>query len=469
MLEYLYTMICGDGMLQKNQIIELNIDAISSEGSGVGKYEGMAVFVPHTAVGDRIIARILKAKKTYAFAKVEELLIASPDRITPECAVSKQCGGCVYCHISYEAELKAKEQRVKDAIERIGGIDTVINPIVGSDRESRYRNKAQIPVGFPKDGKVKMGFFASHSHRIVECEDCKLQPEEFLIAQNVLRNFIDEYKISVYNEETHKGLVRHLYLRKGEATNELMICVVVNGSGIPNENKLVESFIAELPNTKTVIINSNKERTNVVLGKEYRTLYGEGFITDILCSLKFKLSPQSFYQVNREGAEKLYSIAKDYAELKDDDMLLDMYCGTGTIGLSMAKTCGSLIGVEIVPEAIEDAKKNAERNGIDNARFICGDASVAADKLKSEGVTPDVIVLDPPRKGCQRELIETVAEMSPERVVYVSCDPATLARDLKIFYEMGYKTLEVTPVDMFPRTAHCESVAKLYRSCLRIY
>lgn len=456
-------MLCGDKMLNKNQLIELNIESISSEGSGVAKHEGMAVFVPHTAVGDRIIAKVLKAKKTHAFAKIHELLEKSPDRIVPECSVAKQCGGCVYSHISYEAELRAKEQRVRDAIGRIGGIDTKINSIVGSERESRYRNKAQIPVGISKERKAQMGFFASHSHRIVECEDCKLQPEEFLIAQRVLKGFIDEYKISVYNEDTHKGLVRHLYLRKAEATDEIMICVVVNGGGFPHEKELVESFLAEIPNTKTVIVNSNKEKTNVVLGKEYRTLYGEGFITDILCGLKFKLSPQSFYQVNRSGAEKLYSIAREYAKLKEDDLLLDMYCGTGTIGLSMAKDCKSLIGVEIVPEAIEDAKKNAERNSVENARFICGDAALAADKLSAEGVSPDVIILDPPRKGCQRELIETVAEMNPERVVYVSCDPATLARDLKIFGELGYNTLEVTPVDMFPRTAHVETVVLLSR------
>ncbi|MDO5123422.1 MAG: 23S rRNA (uracil(1939)-C(5))-methyltransferase RlmD [Eubacteriales bacterium] len=451
-------------MLQKNQLIELNIDSLSSEGSGVGKYEGMAVFVPHTAAGDRIIAKVLKAKKTHAFAKVEEILEASSNRITPECSVSKQCGGCVYCHISYDAELKAKEQRVRDAIERIGGIDTKINGIVGSESENRYRNKAQIPVGISKEGRVQMGFFASHSHRIVECEDCKLQPQEFIAAQKVLKNFIEEHNISVYNEQTHKGLVRHLYLRKGEATRELMICVVINGRQIPHENELVERFITELPNTKTVIVNSNREKTNVVLGKEYRSIFGEGYITDILCGLKFKLSPQSFYQVNRTGAEKLYSIAREYAKLKEDDLLLDMYCGTGTIGLSMAKDCKSLIGVEIVPEAIEDALKNAERNGINNANFVCGDSALAAQKLKSKGMNPDVIILDPPRKGCQRELLETVAEMNPKRVVYVSCDPATLARDLKIFAELGYKTQEVMPVDMFPRTAHVECVVLLTKA-----
>ncbi len=450
-------------MLNKNQLIELNIESISSEGSGVGKYEGVAIFVPHTAVGDRITARILKSKKTHAFARVEELIEPSNDRIPPECTVSKVCGGCVYSHISYEAELRAKAQRVRDAIERIGGINTKINSILGSESASRYRNKAQIPVGLSKDGRVQMGFFAPHSHRIVECEDCKLQPEEFLVAQRVLKDFINEFKISVYDEEAHKGLVRHLYLRKGEATDEVMICVVVNGGGVPHEKELIESFLSEIPNTKTIVVNSNKEKTNVVLGKNFRTLYGEGFITDILCGLKFKLSPQSFYQVNRKGAEKLYRVAREYAELREDDVLLDMYCGTGTIGLSMSKDCKALVGVEIVPEAIEDAKKNAERNGIENARFICSDTSKAAEKLKAEGLSPDVIILDPPRKGCQKELIETVAEMSPERVVYVSCDPATLARDLKIFEELGYKTLEVTPVDMFPRTAHVESVAKLSR------
>ncbi|MBQ8001157.1 MAG: 23S rRNA (uracil(1939)-C(5))-methyltransferase RlmD [Ruminococcus sp.] len=450
--------------LRKNDIINLNITAMSSEGSGIGRtQDGLAVFVPMSAVGDELKVRILKVKKTLAYGKIEEIITPSPDRVTPVCKVSRLCGGCVYSHITYEAELESKEKRVADAISRIGGIDTKINSIVGAENPCRYRNKAQIPVGLTQEGKVAMGFFSRHSHRIVDSMDCELQPEVFLTASKILRDFIEEKNISVYDEQTHSGLVRHLYLRYGEATDELMVCIVINGNKIPFEDELVQSFTQTIPAVKSIIINSNTEKTNVIVGKKFRTIYGEEYITDILCDLKFLISPQSFYQVNRRQAQRLYSIAQEYAQLKGEETLIDLYCGTGTIGLSMANKCKSLIGVEIVPKAIEDAKKNAELNGIDNARFICGDASDAASQLEREGIKPDVVILDPPRKGCDAELINTVAKMSPERVVYVSCDSATLARDLKLFSELGYITQEVTPVDMFPRTAHVESVACLTR------
>lgn len=450
--------------LKKNDIIELNITAMSSEGSGIGRtQEGLAVFVPMSAVGDSLRVRILKVKKTHAFGKIEEILIPSKDRIKPQCPVFRLCGGCVYSHITYEAEAQIKEKRVADAISRIGGIDTKINLIVSADAPCRYRNKAQIPTGMSQDGKVSMGFFSRHSHRIADSMDCELQPEIFLKASKVLREFIEEKNISVYNEETHTGLVRHLYLRFGEASGELMVCIVINGESIPCEDELVNRLTKALPLTKTVIVNSNTEKTNVIVGKKFRTVYGKGYIKDTLCGLEFILSPQSFYQVNHNQAEKLYSLAKEYARLKSTDTLIDLYCGTGTIGLTMAKECKNLIGVEVVPEAIKDAVKNANNNGISNARFICADASKAADELKQEGMKPDVVILDPPRKGCDSALIHTINEMNPERIVYVSCDPATLARDLKIFDELGYKTLEVTPVDMFPRTAHVESVARLQR------
>ena len=448
--------------LRKNDIINLNITAMSSEGVGIGRTEdGLAVFVPMSAVGDKLRVKILKVKKTLAYGKIEEIINPSSDRIESECRVSHLCGGCVYNHISYEAELAYKEKRVADAISRIGGIDTKVNPIVGAQNSSRYRNKAQIPVGLNSEGKVAMGFFSRHSHRIVDSMDCMLQPEVFLTASKILREFIEENNISVYDEQTHSGLVRHLYLRYGETTDELMVCVVINGDKIPCEAELISRFTSELPNVKSIIINSNKEKTNVIVGKSFRTIYGEDYITDELCSLKFLISPQSFYQVNRTQAERLYSIARDYASLQGDETLIDLYCGTGTIGLSMAKACKELVGVEIVPKAIEDAKKNAINNGITNARFICADAKDAAAQLESEGVKPDVVILDPPRKGCDSELITTVASMKPRRIVYVSCDPATLARDLKLFAELGYKTQEVTPVDMFPRTSHVESVARL--------
>ena len=453
--------------LKKNDIIELEISSMSSEGSGIGRTdEGLAVFVPMSAIGDKLLVRILKVKKTHAFGKIEKILIPSADRIEPSCPVFRLCGGCVYSHITYESEIQIKEKRVADAIKRIGGIITVINPIVGADSSCRYRNKAQIPVGLSDKGEVSMGFFSRHSHRIVDSMDCELQPEAFLTASKVLRKFIEEKNIPVYNEETHTGLIRHLYLRYGEVSGELMLCIIINGDKIPFEDELVSRFCDALPHVKSIILNSNTKKTNVIVGNKFRTVYGKSYITDVLCNLEFKLSPQSFYQVNHNQAEKLYAIAKDYAQLKNSDVIIDLYCGTGTIGLSMAKDCRALIGVEVVSEAIEDAKKNAEQNGITNARFICGDAAKAAAQLESEGVRPDVVILDPPRKGCDSELIRTVSEMSPDRVVYVSCDPATLARDLKLFSELGYETTEVTPVDMFPRTAHVESVALLINNIL---
>ncbi len=450
--------------LKKNDIIKLNINSISSKGSGVAKTDdGITVFVPNSAVGDELNVRIVKVQKTYAFGRVEEILTPSPDRIIPTCNVGGKCGGCVYSHISYEAELRAKEQRVKDAIERIAKLSVPVNPIVSTGEVKRYRNKAMIPVGLDKEGKITMGFYSNHSHRIVECDDCSLQPECFLKASEILKVFLQSHNISVYNEETHKGLFRHLYLRIAEKTDELMITLVINGNEFPFADVLIDAFKSELPNLKSVILNTNREDTNVVLGKKSKILYGDGFITDILCSLKFKISPQSFYQVNRKGAELLYSKARDYADLKGDEVLLDLYCGTGTIGLSMAHKAKNLIGVEIVPKAIEDAKENAKTNGIENARFICGDAAQAAETLKSEGLAPDVIIIDPPRKGCDKSLIKTISDMNPKRVVYVSCDPATLARDLAVFAELGFTAQELTPVDMFPRTSHCECVAWLCR------
>jgi len=448
--------------LKKNDILKLNVHSLSSEGSGVARTdEGITVFIPDSAIGDELMVRIVKVQKTYAFGKVEEILTPSPDRITPTCSVGTKCGGCVYCHISYEAELRAKEQRVKDAIERIAKLCVPVNSIISTGEVSRYRNKAMIPVGVSKEVDIAMGFYSKHSHRIVESGDCTLQPQCFLKASEILRAFLKSHNISVYNETTRKGLFRHLYLRIAEKTNELMVTLVINGSDLPYSDVLVDALRAELPNLKSVVLNTNREDTNVVLGKISRTLYGEGFITDELCNLKFKISPQSFYQVNRKGAELLYSKAAEYANLTGNEILLDLYCGTGTIGLSMAHKAKRLIGVEIVPKAIDDAKENAKANGIDNARFICGDAAKAADALKAEGLTPDVIIIDPPRKGCDKSLIKTISDFNPGRVVYVSCDPATLARDLAVFAELGFNAQEVTPVDMFPRTSHVESVVLL--------
>lgn len=444
--------------MKKNDIIELSIDAMSSEGSGIGRYEGLAVFVPLTAVGDKIKAKIVKVKKNYAYGIVDEFLSFSEDRITPDCDVFKRCGGCVYRHISYDAECKIKYDRVLDAVNRIGGQTLKPQPIIFAENVMRYRNKAQYPVA--ENGEC--GFYATHSHRIISCDDCLLQPAEFKLATEFLKKFINENGISVYNELTKSGLIRHLYVRKAFKTGELMVALVINGKKIKNETEFVKGLLAVLgENLKSVYLNINVKDTNVILGNECRLLYGNEYITDTLCGVNFRISPLSFYQVNRLMAEKLYLKAAEYAEPLNKNVL-DLYCGAGTIGLSVAKDAKSIIGVEIVPEAIEDAKINAQINGIENSRFICADAKAAAIKLKEEKIKPDVVIVDPPRKGCDSEVIHIIAnDFCPERVVYVSCDPATLARDLKIFDELGYKLKEYTPVDLFPRTAHVETVALL--------
>lgn len=452
-------------ILKKNDIINLTITSTTADGSGVGKTDdGMAVFVPLSAVGDDLKVRILKVKKNYAFGKIEEILLASKSRIDPDCDCFSRCGGCVWRHISYEAECEIKEQKVLDAVNRIGGIDGFhFNPIITSDEISRYRNKAQYPVGTDKNGNIIVGFYAFHSHSIVNCKDCVLQPEVFTRVVNISKSFLEKTDNTTYCEQTGKGKLRHIYIRLGEVTNELMVCYVVNGNGLKQEDLLVKMLKKELPNLKSVIINSNRENTNVILGAKNRVAYGSEYITDELCNLKFIISPFSFWQVNRRQAEKLYNKAKEYANLSSDDVLLDLYCGTGTIGLTMAKSCKKLIGVEIVEDAIKNAIENAKINDIHNAKFICADAPQAALQLKKEGLKPDVVILDPPRKGCGEDLVKTVGEMSPKRVVYVSCDPATLARDLKYFLEIGYIAKEITPCDMFSRTSHVETVCLLSR------
>ena len=451
-------------MLRKNDIIHLNITSATAEGSGVGKTDdGIAVFVPLSAVGDELEVRVLKVKKTYAFGKIEKILTPAPSRITPDCPHFSRCGGCVWRHISYEEECLLKWQKVCDAVRRIGGIDAEIKPILGSERTLRYRNKAQLPLGMSPDGKLQMGFYAFHSHRIIDCADCALQPEIFAQVMQLTRGFLAQTDNDIYDESTGKGRLRHLYIRYGEVSGELMVCYVVNGNGLKQEDLLVKMLREGLPNLKTIVVNSNREKTNVILGNKNRTVYGSGYIEDELCGLRFIISPFSFWQVNRAQAERLYQKAREYAALKGDEVLLDLYCGTGTIGLTMARDCRELIGVEIIPDAVRDAENNAAVNSICNARFLCADAPQAAAQLEKEGVCPDVVILDPPRKGCGEDLVKTIARMNPKRVVYVSCDPATLARDLKYFAENAYETHEVTPVDMFPRTAHVESVVMMTR------
>ena len=450
-------------MYRKNEIIELNITSLTSDGDGVGRAGELVFFVPNTAVGDTIRAKVLKVKKNVGFARVEEIVAPSPDRIEPDCPVSFSCGGCVYRHISYEAECRAKRQKVTDAVTRIGKLDaSLVKDIIPSEKIDGYRNKAMIPVGLNRDGEVVMGYYARHSHHIMHCLRCQLSPPVFNDIIEDVYAFLKHRPGLVYTPQNRKG-IRHIYLRYAEMTGDLMFCVIVGSRHFDGEEALYNSLQEKYTQIKSIVVNVNAEDTNVILGKHTYTVYGSDAITDTLCGLRFEIAPEAFYQINRSQAERLYEKAKEYAGLTGKEALIDLYCGAGTIGLSMADRCKRLIGVEIIPEAIENAKRNAEHNGVGNARFICGDASQAAEQLRKEGIRPDVVVFDPPRQGLTSELIDTIVQMSPDRVVYVSCDPATLARDLKLFTEKNYSVKEITPYDLFPRTSHVESVCLMSR------
>ena len=449
-------------MIKKNDLFEAEITAMTAEGSGICRADGMAVFVPGTAVGDRCVVRVVKVLKKYAFGRLEELLTPSPDRTTPDCPIAGPCGGCVYRHITYEAELKIKTQRVRDALERIGGFENIpMEPILGAPSRTRYRNKCQLPIGLSKNGEMQMGFYAVNSHRIIDTHTCLLQPEVFDRAAEAFRAWQKLSGESIYDEAAHSGVLRHLYMRCGEKSGEVLVCIVANGAKLHGEDLLVKMLREAVPEITGIVLNINRERTNVVLGRELRTLWGKPTIRDTLCRLEFEISPHAFYQVNRTQAEALYNKAAEYAGLTGAETLLDLYCGTGTIGLSMASRAKKLIGAEIIPAAVENARKNAAHNHVTNAEFLCGDAKDAARILYERGERPDVIVIDPPRKGCDAAVITSIAAMRPTRVVYVSCDPATLARDLKQFTAEDYNIEAVTPVDMFPGTAHVETVVLL--------
>ena len=448
--------------LQKNDMIEIVFTGVTAQGAALGRQEGMAVFVPLGAPGDRALVRIVKVEKNFCYGRMEQVLEPAPCRVEPDCPYFAQCGGCCFRHISYEEELRLKQQRVADALERIGGFHSLpMEPILGAESRQGYRNKALLPLGRDKDGKLVMGFYAVNSHRIIDCQACRLHPPEFNTLMEAFRAWAEKSGETVYDEAAHKGTLRRLYLRKGANTGEVMACVVINGDRLRDEKSLVGALRAAVPELTTVVLNINRDRTNVALGRKLRTLYGPGYIQDSLCGLSFRISPLSFYQVNAAQAQRLYEKAAEFAALAPGNALLDLYCGAGTIGLSMASQAESLIGVEIIPQAVENARENARRNGVGNARFLCADASKAADQLAQEGACPQVIVLDPPRKGCSPALVRTVASMNSCRIVYVSCDPATLARDLKLFAELGYLPQKVAPVDMFPGTGHVETVVCL--------
>ena len=451
--------------LQKNQILTLQVERLSSDGSGVAHSpEGEAVFIPGAAPGDEARVRIVKDCRRYAFGILDEVLTPSPDRIPVDCTVAGPCGGCSLRHLRYEAELRAKQESVADAFARIGGLEVPVLPILGSPEEDRYRNKVQFPVGLDKNGRPCIGFYAGRTHRIVPCPDCKLQPGVLNEIGNVLCAFFAEKGIRPYSEETGKGFVRHIFLRRGAHSGQIMVCLVCTKAKLPHAEELCARLREQFADIRTILLNVNAKNTNVILGTETHTLYGPGYIEDTLCGVPVQLGPLSFYQVNTLAAERLYGIAAEYAQLTPDDALLDLYCGMGTIGLSMVDRCRELVGVEIVPEAIESAKANAARMGdavAAKSRFFCADAGQAATRLAAEGLHPDVVMLDPPRKGCDEATLSAVVRMSPRRVVYVSCNPATAARDAAWLEQNGYRAEKVQPVDLFPRTKHCEAVLLL--------
>ncbi|NMP37441.1 MAG: 23S rRNA (uracil(1939)-C(5))-methyltransferase RlmD [Clostridiales bacterium] len=448
-------------MLEKNQRIELDISGFTAEGFGVGHCGGIAVFVPNTSIGDKILCHIIKAKKTYCIGKAVEILCASPMRVESDCGVFMQCGGCVFRHIGYDSELAVKYERVRETFRRIGHLEPVLRPIIRAEEINGYRNKAQYPVQLV-NGELKIGFYAHSSHRVINCRECLLQPPEFSEILAAFERWISASGASVYNELTGKGLLRHIYIRKAFATGEIMAAAVINGESVPLADMLVSELL-KTAGVKSIVLNINRRDTNAVLGGRCVTLWGSDYIEDELCGIRVRISPLSFYQVNRAQAQRLYEKAAEYAALSGTETVLDMYCGAGTIGLSLAGRAANVIGAEIVPEAVADARINARINGISNSEFICADASGAALELRQRGIKPEVVIIDPPRKGCEEQVLETLCEMNPGKIIYVSCDPATLARDCEILSRLGYDITECTPVDLFPRTAHVENVALLVK------
>ena len=453
--------------MKKNDDIILEITALSGQGVGIGRYEGMAVFVDQTAVGDTVKAHIIKVKSKYSVGKLLEVIIPSKSRKEVDCPAFSRCGGCAFRHIKYEDELKIKMQGVKDAMQRIGKVDLPPLDITPSPNFSAYRNKAQYPTSMDENG-IFYGFYAKHSHRVVKSESCLLQPPIFEKAMQSIKIWADKNSLTAYDETTKKGLLRHILLRFGEKTGELMVVAVINADSLPYADSLTEILKQNLGESLASLqYNVNKDDTNVILGEKTVPLYGKDYINDEICGVSFKISAASFYQVNRAAAEVLYKKAAAFIE-SDDKIIMDLFCGIGTIGLSVLNLCGRenrrLIGVEIVPSAIENAKQNAIDGGFENTEFILGDATEGAEQLRKRNITPDVVIVDPPRKGCDEKLLKIIAEdFAPKKLIYISCDPATLARDSKILSENGYILQQYSPVDLFPGTAHVETVALFHR------
>ena len=447
---------------RKNDLVTLEIEDCGIDGEGIGKADGFTVFVKDAVIGDTVTAKIIKAKKNYGYGRLMEVLKPSPYRVEPKCEFARQCGGCQLQAVSYEEQKVFKEKKLRGHLERIGGFtDIPMEPIIGMDELFHYRNKAQFPVGRNKEGKIVTGFYAGRTHNIIENRDCALGVAENKEVLDRVIAHMEKYGIEPYNEATGKGLVRHVLIRYGYFTKEVMVCLILNGNKIPKEELLVKS-LCEIPGMTSITINVNKKHSNVILGEEIRLLWGQEYITDRIGDISYQISPLSFYQVNPMQTQKLYAKALEYADLHGEETVWDLYCGIGTISLFLAQKAKFVRGVEIVPAAIENAKENAKLNGLENTEFFVGKAEeVLPREYKKNGVYADVIVVDPPRKGCDETLLETMVEMNPERIVYVSCDSATLARDLKYLCERGYELRKVCPVDQFGMTVHVETVVLL--------
>lgn len=466
--------------MKKNDIFETGIRDLSDEGSGIGTYDGMTFFIPGALPGDRIKAGVTKLKKSYGYARLVSVIEPSSDRVEARCPVAGRCGGCQVMGLSYDAQLRLKERRVKDALVRIGGfdagfIDSVSEPIIGMDEPYRYRNKAQYPVRTDKNGDIRIGFYAPHSHRVIECEDCLIGQEKDKDIIEAVRAYMIANHISAYDEETGKGLIRHILIRYGRGSarkddtkavkkdsgQQVMVCLIINGTSLPHSDKLV-SALSEIEHIVSIVINENTRRDNVILGKRTTCLWGKDHIIDHIRDIDFKIQARSFYQVNPEQMERLYVKAAEYADPKGDEVVWDIYCGIGTIGLTLAHKVQKIHGVELVPEAIEDAKANAKTNGIDNAVFTVG----AAEDVLPDAV-PDIVIVDPPRKGCDERCLDAIVHTDVAKIVYVSCNPATLARDLRYLNDRGYALKAVTPVDQFCHSMHVETVVLLGKNAAK--
>jgi 23S rRNA (uracil1939-C5)-methyltransferase len=451
--------------VQKNEYVDLNIDNLSHEGLGVGRFQGFTLFVKNALPGERVKAKVVKMKKNFGFARLIEVLEESPHRIQAPCPIYQQCGGCQLQHLEYSEQLVQKEKQVQDNLQRIAGLDlekVMVHPTLGMEDPWRYRNKAQVPIGEEEGGLIG-GFFRQGTHDIIDMEECLIQHEQNDQVIQKVKEIANGLGIRAYQEKENKGLLRHVVVKVGFTTNEMMLVLITNGEDIPRSDQLTTQLVETFPNLKSVVQNVNTKKTNVIFGDKTKLLWGEEYIHDYIGDIRFAISAKSFYQVNPIQTKVLYEKALEYAALSGGETVIDAYCGIGTISLFLAQKAEKVLGVEIVPEAIADAKRNARLNGMDNVTFAVGEAEKVIPWWKAQGILADVIVVDPPRKGCEESLLQTMIEMKPKRVVYVSCNPSTLARDIKILEAGGFETVEVQPVDMFPHTSHVECCAFMKR------